>query len=142
MFSSRMLSSRDIGHEVVFSSRRNLKDDPAYDAYDEESPPDRWFTPSSVDVAGGTDDELPKKLRLFRSYLFKEFTVWGTPVNILMYTSYVKKVTMMCIYFLSFFTPILTLISLSHTLIATLKSFNYYYLQLFIHRMSYCGRNE
>jgi hypothetical protein len=101
-----MLSSRDIGgHEMVFS-KRNLKDDPAYDAYDEESPPDRWFTPSSVDVAGGTDDELPKTLRLFRSYLFKEFTVWGTPVNILMYSSYVKKVTMMCIYFsFFFFTP-------------------------------------
>ena len=95
MFSNRKLvSSRDIGHEVVFS-KRNLKDDPAYDAYDEESPPDRWFRASSVDVAGGTDDELPKKLRLFRSYLFKEFTVWGTPVNVLMYTSYVKKVTMM-----------------------------------------------
>ena len=103
MFSNRKLvSSRVIGHEVVFS-QRNLKDDPAYDAYDEESPPDRWFTPSSVDVAGGTDDELPKKLRLFRSYLFKEFTVWGTPVNVLMYTSYVKKVTS-SIYF-SFFSP-------------------------------------
>jgi len=68
--------------------RWNLKDDPAYDAYDEESPPDRWFTPSSADVAGGTDEELPKNLRLFRSYLFKEFTVWGLPVNILMYSSY------------------------------------------------------
>lgn len=77
-------SSRDIGQEMVFSSKRNLKDDPAYD---EESPPDKWFTPSSADVAGGTDEELPKNLRRFRSYLIKEFTVWGLPVNALMYSS-------------------------------------------------------
>ena len=77
-------SSRDIGQEMVYSSKRNLKDDPAYD---EESPPDKWFTPSSADVADGTDEELPKNLRRFRSYLIKEFTLWGLPVNALMYSS-------------------------------------------------------
>ena len=75
--------SRVIGQEMVYS-KRNLKDDPAYD---EESPPDKWFTPSSADVADGTDEELPKNLRRFRSYLIKEFTLWGLPVNALMYSS-------------------------------------------------------
>ena len=78
--------SRVIGQEMVYS-KRNLKDDPAYD---EESPPDKWFTPSSADVADvadGTDEELPKFLRLFRSYLITEYTVWGKPVTALMYSS-------------------------------------------------------
>ena len=69
-------------------SKRNLMDDLAYD-YDEESPPDKWFTPSSADVADGTDEEVPKNLRRFRSYLIKEFTVWGKPINALMYFTYV-----------------------------------------------------
>ena len=69
---------------MVYSSKRNFKDDPAYD---EESPPDKWFTPSSADVADGTDEELPKNLRRFRSYLIKEFKFWGLPVNALMYSS-------------------------------------------------------
>ncbi|KAL7431042.1 hypothetical protein ACHAXM_002494 [Skeletonema potamos] len=46
------------------------RDDPAYD---EESPPGKWFKPSESDTLDNTAvKELPSNLRIFRKYNFSE----------------------------------------------------------------------
>ncbi len=74
---------------MTFSQSNLIKDDPAYD---EESPPGKWFKPSESDTLDDNElKELPSRLRFFRRCNFSEFhrKGWGRPVNIIMYAMYI-----------------------------------------------------
>lgn len=78
-----------VGQETSLSQANLNKDDPAYD---EESPPDKWFKPSEGAALDDKPvDELPPRLRLFRKYNYMEFDPmgWGRALNLIMYASYI-----------------------------------------------------
>lgn len=75
------------GHEVSLSQANLLKDDPAYD---EESPPDKWFHPSDS-AKDEPVEELPSRLKLFRKYCYMAYDRrgWGRLFNLIMYICYI-----------------------------------------------------
>eukprot|EP00986_Skeletonema_menzelii_P014650 scaffold9886_cov143-Skeletonema_menzelii.AAC.3 len=77
-----------VGHEVPLSQANLCKDDPAYD---EESPPSKWFHPSDSDNLDKPVEELPSRLRVFRKYNYMEYNPkgWGRFFNLIMYICYV-----------------------------------------------------